>query len=130
MAFLEQHSAALQRQGVIQAFDRPRGGRRYGPYFRVVFRDHERQRTFYLGRPSELVDLAREQLARLQQRRRQQLAGRRRMAAFRGTMRGFRAQIKTLLAERGLDLKGWELRGTRRERSWAWMRTDHERKGL
>ncbi len=112
--FLQRHSDALARQGAIQSTYRKRGARRFGPYYRIIFRcAGGRQETFYLGRAGPLVRAASAELRALQKARRHELRSRRRERATRCQLRRLRHEVDRLLRRRGLHLKGYEVRGWR-----------------
>ena len=106
----------MSRQGVVQEFYRTRNRDHCGPYFRIVFRQNGHQRTFYLGTDGDLVELARAELERLQRPRKEDLDRRQRLRDYVAVLRETRRQIRALLKERDLQLKGWELRGVRAAR--------------
>jgi hypothetical protein len=109
---------ALARQGSIQATYRTRGDRRYGPFYRLIWRRGGRQRTHYLGRAGLVVDQASTRLRMLQKPRRRELAARRRARAVRRRMRHDLREIDRLLRKQGLlQRKGSELRGWRQARN-------------
>ena len=105
--------AAFARQGSVVATWRSYGGRKLGPYYRLVYREEGRQRTVYLGRAGELVDRVRAALAKLQRPIRE----RRRLARIGGqvrvALRREKARLGMILRRWGLYLKGFELRGGR-----------------
>ena len=107
------HPAVFARQGSVVATWRSYGGRRLGPYYRLVYREEGRQRTVYLGRAGELVDRVRAALAKLQRPIRE----RRRLARIGGqirvSLRREKARLGMILRRWGLYLKGFELRGGR-----------------
>ena len=110
---MTRHAGALGRQGSVQRFYRQRGSARCGPYYRVVLRSDGQQRTHYLGKDPAFAEVARGELDRLQRGRTDSLERRRRLKRYRATLREARNHIRGLLAERGLELKGWELRRVR-----------------
>jgi hypothetical protein len=109
-AFLRAHRTALARQGVVQRFFRQRGRVRCGPYYRIVVREQSRQCVHYLGKNPALLDRARVELDRLQRPRKEERARQGQAEKNRRLLRDMRRRINALLAERGLCLKGWELR--------------------
>jgi hypothetical protein len=101
-------------QGAVVATWRVYRGRRLGPYFRLAYREGGRQRSIYLGRCAELVRRVRSLLARLQAPERRRRVFRRLEAQVRASLRQCKAQLKKLLAPLGIQLKGFEFRGSRR----------------
>jgi hypothetical protein len=74
----------------------------------------------YLGRSAELVRRVRSLLARLQDPQRRRRVFRRLEAQVRASLRRAKAQLKKLLAPLGIQLKGFEFRGSRRALdSWS-----------
>ncbi len=114
MAFLRLHRSVLTRQGAVQRFFRRRGAARCGPYFRIVFRECSGQRVYYLGKDTGLVERARTELEALQRPGKTEREQRRCAHRNRRLLRDMRRRLAALLVERGLNLKGWELRGSRR----------------
>ena len=113
-SYLVARPALFAAQGVVVATSRRYRGRRLGPYFQLAWREAGRQRRFYLGRSLELVDRVRKLLDQLQQphRRRRLFARLKRQA--RSALRRWMAEIRPQMAQWGIQLKGFEFRGTRR----------------
>ena len=113
-AYLAARPGLFAAQGTVIATSRTYRGRQLGPYFQLAWREDGRQRRLYLGRSLELVDRVRKLLDRLQQplRERRLLARLKRQA--RSALRRWLADLRPLLARWGVELKGFELRGTRR----------------
>ncbi len=59
--------AALRRQGFIAAEYCVRGGRRFGPYFKLRWRCGGRQRVRYLGRDCRLAEAVAAAVKQLQE---------------------------------------------------------------
>jgi hypothetical protein len=119
-AYLVARPALFAGQGTVVATPRTYRGRQLGPYFQLAWREDGRQRRLYLGRSLELVDRVRKLLDRLQQplRERRLLARLNRQA--RSALRRWLADLRPFLARWGVELKGFEFRGTRRAlRSYA-----------
>ena len=102
------------RQGAVVAGWRTYRNRRLGPYLRLAYREGGRQRSIYLGRCEELAGRVRELLARLQRGYRERRLLARLKAQVRTSLRRWKAGLERLLAARGVQLKGFEFRGTRR----------------
>ncbi|MCA9114031.1 MAG: hypothetical protein KDA79_03030 [Planctomycetaceae bacterium] len=112
--FLAEHSELLRRQGSVVESWRQYRDRRLGPYYRLAYRDGERQCSVYLGRDPNLADEVRQTLERLQapgQDRRRRLRNR---DALRRAVARSRAAWNAELRKSGLWLKGGEVRGWRK----------------
>lgn len=111
--FIMANREIFSRQGSVVATWRTYHGRRMGPYFRLAYRDSGRQRSVYLGRSRELADRVREMLHTLQA----PLAEHRKWNRLRAQARVELRRVKSLwageLANFGLHLKGYEIRGWR-----------------
>jgi hypothetical protein len=101
------------RCGHVAESWRQRNGRRFGPYYRLAYRDGNRQKSVYLGRAGELVEQVRQRLAVIQGPRRQCFALRQLQRHIRAILRVDKRNIEKLLRRYGLRLKGMELRGLR-----------------
>ena len=101
------------QQGTVSSSWRRRGGKTYGPYYRLRYRDGRSCRSLYLGRDGPLVDRVRNTLQTLQTplRRRRALAQLRRRV--RVALQLDRRQVDARLRSLGLRLKGFEVRGWR-----------------
>ena len=103
----------FHRQGHVAATWRRRGGKTFGPYYRLSYREDGRQRSLYLGRGGALVDRVREALAALQQALLQSRAIHRLERQIRASLRAEKLHVNALLRPYGLRLKGFEVRGWR-----------------
>ncbi len=101
------------RQGSVAASWRRVGPKKYGPYYRLRYRDGGVSRSLYLGRQGPLVDCVRERLRTLQAPLRQRRAFDQLNGCIRYTLRLDRRQVAAQLAHFGLRLKGFEVRGWR-----------------
>jgi hypothetical protein len=101
------------RQGHIAASLRTRNGKTFGPYYRLAYRDGDRQRSIYLGRDGELVEQVSQKLETLQRPRKQYLALQGFQRKIRQSLRVEKNRLSSLLRPYGLRLKGSELRGLR-----------------
>jgi hypothetical protein len=108
------HPALFAAGGSVSVTWRNRGARRFGPYFRVSYRESGRQRSIYLGPSEELAQRVRQLLADMQQRRRLRRQSARFQAEIRASLRRHKARFKEELAHWGIRLKGWEFRGARK----------------
>jgi len=103
----------FSRQGAIVATWREHQGRRLGPYYRLAWREEGRQRSFYLGCSTWVVEKARELLARVQRELCQGRVLRRLERTARAAMRWSMGLLRKELGRLGLRLKGFEVRGGR-----------------
>ena len=69
LQLLAARPAIFRNGGHVAASWRQRDGRKFGPYYRLAFRDGDRQRSIYLGCAGPLVELVRQQLAEIQRPR-------------------------------------------------------------
>jgi hypothetical protein len=97
-AHLLAHRRVLASQGTVVEEWRKRGGRSFGPYFRLKFRFAGRQSSLYLGRSPELAEKVRNLLSEIQFSRRYRLMKKRLWAAIRLE----RDRFHSILAARGL----------------------------
>lgn len=111
--FVAVHRDVLAEQGAVVATYRHRGGRRFGPYYKLVCRISGRQVAVYLGDDDDLIGRVRERLAQLQQTR----AERVRLGTVRRILRqhskAARQRLDGELRPLGLYRKGHEIRGWR-----------------
>jgi hypothetical protein len=103
----------FMRQGHIAASWRCREGKRFGPYYRLGYRENGRQHSVYLGRASELVDCVRQRLAALQRPKVERRAVRSLERQVRAALRSEKRHLNALLCPYGLYMKGFEVRGWR-----------------
>ena len=108
------HPALFASQGSVAATWRTYRGRRLGPYFQVSWRESGRQRWLYLGRSQELADRVGELLARRQHGHRQRRLFARLKRQARSAYRRWKVFLRQLLAGWGIQMKGFEFRGSRR----------------
>ncbi len=110
LALLRDPPDGFDRHGAVVATWRNYRGRRLGPYFRLAWREHRRQRSIYLGREGPLVQHVRSRLGWIQRDRswRRDIARQRRELLR--PLRQFMAESVRLYAP-GFYFKGWELRG-------------------
>jgi hypothetical protein len=97
-AYLLAHRRELASQGTVVEEWRKRGGRSFGPYFRLKFRRAGRQSSLYLGRSPELAEKVRRLLTDIQYPRHSRLVKKRLWAAIRLE----KARFVDILAARGL----------------------------
>ena len=111
LALLAARPELFVRQGTVVASRRGRGTQSYGPYYRLTYRDGDRQCSLYLGREGTLVEQVRQALERLQQNRFQyQIIERMRRQTL-ASLRVQKLRTNTLLHPFGLRMKGFEVRG-------------------
>ncbi len=115
-ARIEAKRNVLAAAGSIVATWRMYRGRRLGPYYRLSYREHGRQRSIYLGRSPELVERVRGLLAEWQApgRERKELSHVR--AVLQKSLRRQKAAWERDLRAAGLYTRGYTVRGWRR---WA-----------
>ena len=101
------------QRGHIAASYRSRGGRTFGPYYRLAYRDGDRQCSIYLGPAGPLVERVRQSLDALQRPRQEHRAILRLERQIRKALRIEKSHLSALLKPYGLRLKGMELRGMR-----------------
>lgn len=104
------------RQGHVAASYRCRNGKRFGPYYRLSYREEGRQRSIYLGPAGELVERVRQALTTRQRPVTQYRLFDRMAEQIRSSLRIQRLRVGALLRPFGLRLKGAEVRGWRLSR--------------
>lgn len=113
LALIASEPRLFARQGAVVATHRRAGGRTYGPYYHLKYRQAGRHRSIYLGPAGLLVEQVRQALAALQEPVRQgKIADRmcrEAAASFRAARRGLNGALGSL----GLRLQGAEVRGWR-----------------
>ena len=121
LTLLRQHPLRFARQGAVVATWRTHRGRRLGPYYRLAYREDNRQRSIYLGRQGPLVDQVRRLLGTCQADHRFRCQSRRSRAEFRKrVLLPIKQYLEQafLLYGHGLYFKGWEIRGIRNFIAW------------
>ena len=113
LALVAAHSDLFARQGSVVQSWRHVDGKRYGPYYRLTYREDGRQRAVYLGRAGSLVEEVRQRLAALQRPWRQHRAWTRMRRDLFRSMRQAKAQMDRQLRPLGLRMQGFEVRGWR-----------------
>jgi hypothetical protein len=84
---LSANSSLFKTQGAIVSGWRYRNGKRYGPYFRLGWRDDGRQKSFHLGSEGYLVEFVRQYLSALREPRRRAQAVKRTICRLRAARR-------------------------------------------
>lgn len=111
LRLIKDRRALFTKQGtVVETWRRYRGQKR-GPYYRLAFRDGGQQRSIYLGTCKERADRVRAVLISLQESNAVENALKKVRAQVRGQLRKHKQTWERLLQERGLQLKGFEVRG-------------------
>ena len=109
--YIKLHLRQFVTQGSVIAGWRQSGGRRLGPYYRLIHRQDGRQQTLYLGRSEWLADQVRKLLMIVRKPLRDARAYKRFQASARAGLRKAKAELRRQLARFGLLLKGYEIRG-------------------
>jgi len=105
------HLRQFVTQGSVVAGWRESGGRRRGPYYRLIHRQDGRQQTLYLGKSPWLAEEVRKLLALVQKSFHEEQVYKRLEASARAGLRQANAELREQLARLGLRWKGRELRG-------------------
>ncbi|MBN1395018.1 MAG: hypothetical protein JW959_08340 [Pirellulales bacterium] len=100
-------------QGYIAASWRRRGGKKFGPYYRLCYREGGRQHSIYLGRDGALVERVRRELSAAQMPLIQRRVFHALQRQVRASLRVHKRRVSDLLRPYGLWLKGCEVRGWR-----------------
>jgi hypothetical protein len=108
------------RQGAVVASWRYYRGRKYGPYYRLAWREDGLQRFVYLGREGPVVAEVRKVLAELHRPLRAVRAVERVRRQTMASLRAVKVRLKCQLGLFGLRLKGLEIRGWRTS-SLSWL---------
>jgi hypothetical protein len=103
----------FSRQGYLRATFHRRGGKTFGPYYLLCYREEGRLRSVYLGRPGELVEQVRQMLEARHRPITQQRLFERLTRQIRASLRIEKIRVRALLCPFGLRLKGAEVRGWR-----------------
>jgi hypothetical protein len=110
---LADNADILDDQGSVQEFWRVHKEKRLGPYFRLVYREGQAQRTRYLGRDEAFAEKVRMVLRELQASGRRARDLDRLLSQICREMLRQKRQFNYYLAKQGLYLKGSEIRGRR-----------------
>ena len=119
--FIRQNASLFDRVGSVVATYRSRDGRRFGPYYRLIYRQNQRQRSLYLGPSEQLAGQVRELLAELQQRRNHLRLCRRAERLRMATLLQIKREFQQVARLYGLRTNGWSVRGLR---ALGWPRSD------
>lgn len=103
---------------VIQTW-RTYKNRRLGPYYQLIYREGSRQRALYLGRSGALAERVRELLGKMQAPKKDRRSRTKTRALIAAEMRRTKHELNQQLGQRGLYLKGFEIRGWRTARVQA-----------
>jgi hypothetical protein len=113
LLFCRQDHAALARNGFVAVEYRWRGGRRWGPYYKLRWRRAGRQRTRYLGANPARCEQVRRELALLQAPLRQARLAAQLLLEARGHLRSLRQELTAPMAARGKQFHGYAVRRRR-----------------
>jgi hypothetical protein len=116
LRFLDEHAAALSRQGSVSETRRGGRGGRTGKFYELRCRLAGRQRCVYLGRDETLAEEVRDRLRQLQAPRHERRGRELLWKQQRAHGREIKARLNRELATLGLRLQGYELRGVRKAR--------------
>ena len=111
--FILANPALFAAQGSVVATWRVRGKKRFGPYYRLAYRRHGRQRSIYLG-PRPVADRLRQFLHQLQRPHRRHQFYKRLQTQVRASLKRAKTHLAKQLAALGVTLKGYEFRGAAR----------------
>ncbi len=111
--FILANTRLFAAQGSVVATWRTRRGKRFGPYYRLAYRRHSRQRSVYLG-PALVANRLRDLLAQLQKPLRLHRLYQRLQSEARRSLRQVKKHLAQQLAPYGVTLKGYEFRGAAR----------------
>ena len=111
LARIHAQQDVFRLQGRVVAAQRLRGGRAFGPYFRLEYRDASGRHSIYLGRSVELADEVRSVLARLQASWHERRDWKRLRRASKAALREHKKVWACELGKLGFYLKGYEVRG-------------------
>jgi hypothetical protein len=103
----------FMRQGHVAITWRHRGGKTFGPYYRLGYREDGRQRSIYLGCAGQLVERVRQALGAGQKPLAQHRLFERLRRSILASLRVQNLRVGALLRPFGLRLKGFEVRGWR-----------------
>lgn len=105
-SLIDSRPELFRRQGAVVATFRNYRGTTLGPYFKLNYREHGRQRSIYLGRAQRLADAVRALLDERQspeilrrQLRRLRRSGRARLRAH--------CRVWNRELQQGLEVRGW-----------------------
>ena len=119
--FIRRNAPVFARVGSVVATYRTRGNRRFGPYYRLIYRQHRRQHSLYLGPSEQRAAQVRQLLAELQRPRDDRLAIRRSHRLRKATLLQLKREWQHVARVYGLRPHGWNVRGLR---ALGWPRID------
>jgi hypothetical protein len=112
--WIEAHRDLLSRQGTVVESYRNYRGRKLGPYYKLAYRDRDgRQRALYLGTSAELAQQVRALLRKCQAGMHEQRKMHQLRKVAREKLKEAKKVLSDELADRGLRLQGYEVRGWR-----------------
>jgi hypothetical protein len=113
LALLAANPQFFAQHGTVSTYWRRRGDKKYGPYYRLRYRDGQSTRTIYLGSQGPLVDRVCQTLQKLQRPLQERRALNQLHRQIRDALRADRRYVDAGLRSLGLRLKGFEVRGWR-----------------
>lgn len=112
-ALITARADLFRHQGAVVESWRTRNGHRFGPYYRLAYREDGRQQSRYLGTDGELANEIRKLLVELQEPAERERKHRRQLRVLRKELARHKAIWGEELAKIGLARKGAEVRGYR-----------------
>jgi len=125
---IESRLDVFAHQGTIVESWRTYSGRKLGPYYRLSYRDGEKQQSIYLGKSKEFADRVKQRLDEIQSPVKQQRRMERIISCARAELREHKRRWNADLEKFGLSSKGYEVRGWRREKTKKRIDADNEEK--
>ena len=119
--FIQQNAQLFARVGSVVATYRTRGTARFGPYYRLIYRQDRRQRSLYIGRSEQLAAQVRELLHKLQEPRQLHIAIKRGKRLRKANLLRIKRQWQQAARAYGFRPHGWGVRGLR---ALGWPRID------
>ena len=111
--FILAHRPLFYTNGFVRSEWRWRNGRRFGPYFRLRYRQGNIQRSIYLGPSNQLADQVRRLLANLQFHRN----CRRLRTRLRASLRLEKKHLQNTLHAHGYNMKGFDIHKSKSPRN-------------
>ena len=113
LEFIHANPQIFTRRGSVVPSYRTKNGRRFGPYYRLDYVEHGRQRSRYLGRSELLAQEARNLLTQLQRPRNDHREETRATRLRQANLRKAKRHWQQTLRAYGLYSRGWSARGLR-----------------
>jgi hypothetical protein len=121
LALIDSQPQVFARQGAVVETWRTRGGRRFGPYFELRYREDGYQKRVYLGADGEAAQRVREHLTQRHEPTQQWRQYRQVRREILKSLRTWKAHFREQLRPLGLSIKGNEFRG------WSQLRVNRGR---